>query len=175
MYPLKHQIIVSLHENNTMRSITELGFHNVWNSGDSDLTNKVAEFWSSEVKMDYSTVMERIDQIVYVILDKEGEVRGVSTAVRTRHDPLNTDFWLYRCFISEKVRAPALDTVLLIKTRDFLEELKEGGVKGLILVAQHPFLKAWNKAVWPDTEMMYVGNTLDGDPVRIYYFKGARV
>ena len=46
---------------------------------------------------------------------------------------------------------------------------------GVLVVSQAEFIRGWNKAIWPGTEMMFIGNTPKGYPVRIRYFEGVKV
>ena len=45
----------------------------------------------------------------------------------------------------------------------------------MLVVSQAEFIRGWNKAIWPGTEMMFIGNTPKGYPVRIRYFEGVKV
>ncbi|MEM6524010.1 MAG: hypothetical protein AAF693_09465 [Bacteroidota bacterium] len=160
-----------------MKSIDDLTFHCVWNSNDLQVRHKIIEFWKQHEVLDETQALQRVDEAVYTIYDSEQRICGISTVNLIFHKVIESHVYLYRCFIAERNRAPALDALLLLKTRDYLEESAHIDRKavGLVVVAQTLFLKRWNKAVWPDTEMMYIGNTEVGDPVRIYYFKGSKI
>ncbi|MGD1958001.1 MAG: hypothetical protein ACFB2Y_04055 [Fulvivirga sp.] len=160
-----------------MKSIHDFTFNCVWKSTDLKMRQQIVEFWKQYNVLDDALAMERIDQAVYTVCDKEDKICGISTASLVYHKVIESNVYLYRCFIAKSNRAPALDALLLLKTRDYLEQMTQLDRKavGLIVVAQNSFLKKWNKAVWPDTDMMYIGNTEAGDPVRIYYFKGSKI
>ena len=121
----------------------------------------------------------RARQIVFAVKDQEGRVGGVSTARPLRVKLLN-DHWFYefRCFIAPPFRAPGLDTMLAVKTKSFLETLGESGekFKGMVMVIEHSELKKQRtKAVWPGSEMVFVGYTREGHHFRVGYFRGVKI
>jgi len=164
--------------NYSMNSIHDLVFQNVLKLKDESIYNEVISFWQDNNVLTEEIRLQRCKEVVFAIRNKTNDIIGLSTALKTFHNSLRSYVYLYRCFIAEKFRAPALDTILLVKTRDFLEEhskSEKDNVIGMMVVVQTEFLKKWNKAIWPDSELMYVGNTKAGEPMRIYYFKGAKL
>ena len=158
-----------------MRSIENIKFVTCWQTHDVSLREKIADLWLNKNILDKVTVRDRLDQAVYAILEGE-RVIGVSTVFLRDLPLLNNSFYVYRCYIDNNYRAPALDVKLFVKTRDFLEKECNGSpVKGILAVVQNDDLKKWNHAIWPDTGMMYIGDSPKGDPMRVYYFRGAKI
>lgn len=161
-----------------MKSIREITFQNAYCTNDQMLKEEVILFWKKSDVLDDFTRQQRADEVVYIVRDGESNIIGVSTVAKMIHEPLDNYIYLFRCFIAAIDRAPGLDTQLIIKTKDFLESIYNTETPmavGLLVVVQSEQLKKWNKAVWSGSDMMYIGNTTDGDPVRIYYFKGAKI
>src|SRR5690606_11143709 len=87
-------------------------------------------------------------------------------------------FYEFRCFVVPSFRSPRLDSLLALKTKDFLETLPESGskYKGIVMLIENEVLKKQRtKAVWPATGMVFAGYTSQGHHIRIGYFKGARI
>jgi hypothetical protein len=123
---------------------------------------------------------ERVQQIVFVAKTENEEVIAVST-VRPEKVKLLNDNYLYefRCFVSPENRAPALDTQLVVKTKDFFEnnpDQSDHACIGLFMVIENEMIKKeWTKAVWAGANMVFAGYTTQGHHIRVCYFKGARI
>lgn len=160
-----------------MKSINDFKFENVWSMVDSKTEADLVSFWEEHEVLDRSLRQHRAKQAAFLLYHQDKLV-GVSTVAKVVHKPINSYVYLYRCFIAPKYRTAGLDTMLTAKTKDYLESIhknEQPQAVGFLVVAQSEFLKQWNKAVWPGLDMMYIGNTEEGDPIRIYYFKGAKI
>lgn len=161
-----------------------LDFQNVYQGLSQDMTAELRSLWISEGAItDEQVIQKRLQEVVYVILDTEsGTVAGVSTAVRKKVNVLNGNFFYeFRCYIGEKYRIAGLDVKLSRLTFDFLREAGSHDPKkpvGIFTVLENDFLKeqaVWRRAVWPELQMYFMGYTKTGNPIRVHYFKGARI
>jgi hypothetical protein len=140
----------------------------------------VKEMWRKYSALDGEELIEkRSKEIVYIIKNDAGEVGGVSTVRTVQAKFLNDNyFYEFRCFIAPPFRAPALDTLVTVKTKSFLQEQEGSGtrIKGLLMIIENELIKKQRtKAVWPSSEMVFAGYTAQGHHVRVGYFKGARI
>jgi len=114
-----------------------------------------------------------------VVKDAQGRVGGVSTSRPIQVKLLNNHFFHeFRCFIAPSFRAPGLDTLLAVKTRDFMEQLEGSSnkFKGMVMVIENEEIKKQRtKAVWPGSGMVFIGYTREGHHLRVSYFRNARI
>jgi hypothetical protein len=160
--------------------MTSLVFENVWGNPSAPEVAKVQQLWRRHGVLKRDDVIEsRSRQIVFVVANRDGEVGGVSTARPIQGPFLNNNFFYeFRCFVVPSFRSPGLDSLLALKTKDFLETLPESGskYKGIVMLIENEVLKKQRtKAVWPATGMVFAGYTSQGHHIRIGYFKGARI
>jgi hypothetical protein len=161
-----------------------LNFQNVYQNLSPDVIAELKSLWMGEgALVEGDAIEQRLQQVVYVILDSDsGKVAGVSTAVKKRVDLLNGNFlYEFRCYIGENYRIAGLDIKISKLTLDFLQELGARDPEkpvGVFTVLQNDLLQQqplWRRAVWPETEMYFMGYTKSGNPIRVHYFKGARI
>lgn len=161
-----------------------LAFENVFGKASEEVKKSVEELWRNEAGLvNEQRIKERLNQVVFIIKDSESSaLAGVSTAEKKQVQALNNNyFYEFRCFISEKYRIAGLDVKLSKMTFDFLESLSkqdENNPIGIFSVLENEKLKqepVWRRAVWPEIEMYFVGYTNSGNPIRVHYFKGARI
>lgn len=140
--------------------------------------------WKSESALtDDKTIEDRLNQVVYIVQDSESRaLTGVSTAEKKKVKALNNNYlYEFRCFIAESHRIAGLDVKLSKMTFDFLESISkedEDQPIGIFSILENEKLKqepVWRRAVWPEIEMYFVGYTSSGNPIRVHYFKGARI
>jgi hypothetical protein len=127
-------------------------------------------------------MQKRLTQVRFVVRTSKGEVVGVSTAYKAFIKQLNNFLYAYRCFIAADHRVPGLTSTLLVRTRDYLEEIhqsdgpeKERCVGVITLVENDRIMQHRREAIWPASKMVYIGNSPKGKHIRVYYFKGARI
>lgn len=161
-----------------------LSFENHYRKLSEEMAAQISALWRTENALaDESVISERLHQVVYVILDPDsGETAGVSTAEKKKFNMLNSNYlYEFRCYIGEKFRIAGLDVKLSRMTFDFLETLaKDDSDKpvGIFTVLENESLKeqpVWRRAVWPELEMYFVGYSKAGNPIRVHYFKDARI
>ena len=126
-----------------------------------------------------SQIEKRSAEIVYIIKNGEGQVAGVSTARAVQVPFLNNHFFYeFRCFIAPHFRIPGLDSLLVVKSKSFLQEQKdsEKKFKGLLMIIENEGIKMHRtKAIWSSSDMVFAGYNSKGHHIRVGYFKGARI
>jgi hypothetical protein len=160
------------------RKKLDLEFINVREISDRSWIASVESMWSQYVPgMKEGEARSRIDQSIYIIKTAESKVVGISTAYKTYIQQLRNYLYAFRCFIAPDHRVPGLTSSLLVRTRDYLEEihLQDGPEYerciGLItLVENDRIMEHRREAIWPASKMVYIGNSANGKHIRVYYF-----
>jgi hypothetical protein len=165
---------------NQLKSVADFVFQVVDNTFPAHLESEVVTMWIQHAGLEPAEAHRRIKELVLVLTDKSGQVLGVSTVVKTHVPQLQNYVYLYRCFIIPGFRAPALDTQMIVRTKNYLENVSKNETEkkcvGIMIVIQNETIKKnWRQGVWPGADMIYMGNTPEGHHLRIGYFKGARI
>lgn len=161
-------------------SINQLKWQVVWRCISEEQIEQVVAFWTGLGILPSDEAYKRAQQVVIIIKNQIDEVIGISTAFYFQFDKLQAYVYAYRCLIKKEARVVGLETKLTIETKMALEAdaktiLKNKPV-GMLAVVQNKALKTkCNKAVWPDIELIYIGDTPTGDQYRISYFENARI
>ena len=161
----------------------QLIFENLWQKKDTALHDKVKLLWKKNFSsMSDGQMTTRLGQVVWIIRTPEGEVVGVSTSYKAYIEQLKNHLYAFRCFIDPAYRVPGLTSTLLVKTREWLEEIYQSDGKeeerciGMITLVEHErIMKHRNEAIWPASKMIYIGNSPKGYHIRAYYFKKALI
>ena len=157
---------------------------NVFKNLSESMKHEIVKLWKDQGAInEEDKITERLQQVVCVVLDPEkGAVVGVSTAERRKVQALNDNYFFeFRCFFAQAYRIAGLDVKLSKTTFEFLESISktsDNHAIGILSVLENEQLKKeslWRRAVWPEIEMYFVGFTNHGNPIRVHYFKGARV
>jgi hypothetical protein len=148
------------------------------------LRKEIESLWRSEHALyEAKKIEERLSQVVMIVRDSvSGVITGVSSAEKKRVPALNNHhLYEFRCFIGADFRVAGLDVKLSRMTFDFLESIskqEEPKPIGIFSILENETLKrepVWRRAVWPEIEMYLVGFTNSGNPIRVHYFKDARI
>jgi hypothetical protein len=155
-------------------------FENVWMKEVPKIKHQVIDIWKQTGGLDAAQAMERLNQLVYVIKNNEGNVIGMSTAFKAYIKQLRNNLYAFRCMLIPDCRIPGLTSKLVVMTRDFLESIHEqDGPEppiGVITLVENDRIKqSRREAIWPASKMVYIGNSKEGHHIRVYYFKGARI
>jgi hypothetical protein len=159
-----------------------------WPAPSEVLQQEVVHFWLSESALpDEVSAQARAPQLLVVSRDSNGQVAGVSTAVRTFVPLLGFECFYYRTFVGRAHRVRGLrgnELVWRIGAESYRlldERFRRGcdpGVLGLYAEIESASLMASRKeAVWREYGMnvVYIGRTQDGRHLRVWYFDGARI
>jgi len=157
----------------------KLIFQNVWKNTDSEIRDQVISIWKNFSKLTPEKIDERIGQLLYVVKNEDNKVVGISTAFKTYIKQLRNHLYVYRCMITPDSSIPGLDAKLTVMSRDFLESIHRadgsGEAIGVLALIENPKLKERALAKWPASGFVYIGNSMEGKHIRVYYFKGARI
>lgn len=161
----------------------ELLFENLWKKNEEAIHSKIRQLWKRNFPdMPEQTITERLQQVVFAITTPSGNFVGVSTAYKAYLDHLKHNYYAFRCFIEPAYRMPGLTTKLIVKTRDWLEEIyqedgeeKDRCIGMVTLVENERIMKVRNEAIWRGSGMVYIGNSATGKHIRAYYFKKALI
>lgn len=159
-----------------------LKIEKIWGTDRKDWRDQARALWQkNRILLDPGRIEARSKQVVYGVF-KQNILVGVSTAEPIQVKLLNNHFFYeFRCFIDPEHRLPGLDVKLAKQTFDTLEDhylRGDGNCIGVVTVLENDELrkeKTWRRAVWPVIHMVFVGYTTTGMPIRVYYFKGARI
>lgn len=166
-----------------MESKSNIKLEVVWGAADDHIRSSAMDFWKQEgVITNPEVLSERAKQLVVVAYDKSGTIIATSTALKSQVKLLNNN-WLYqyRCYVSPRARVIGFDVHLTKESLRVLEEqslLEQERMIGVFVVVENPKLnnnKINNAAVWRAYKMYFIGFTSKGQPIRVYYFKGAQI
>jgi hypothetical protein len=148
----------------------------VMHSENGALAEEVKALWRKHSIISEPEMGERVAELAVIARHADGRLAGLTTVKKTQVHLLNDNyFYELRCFVDPSFRQPALDTQLVVRTKQFLEDLKSEGKPaiGLIMVVENPVLKRWTKAVWAGADFYFAGFTTKGHHLRVSYFKSA--
>jgi hypothetical protein len=140
-------------------------------------TDDVIALWLREGVLSYEQALRRVGEVIAVATDTEGRLAGVSTAYLQRSDQLQADLWYLRGFVASAHRRSSIVVALAVAGRDrlarrFVTGEDRRGI-GIIFEVESELLKrAYPVAVWPWTDVIFVGENARGDDVRVHYFPG---
>jgi hypothetical protein len=139
----------------------------------------VLRLWMSEGVVPEDEARRRVGEVQLVGTDREAGVVGVSTVYLQRNPRLRMPLWHYRTYVARAHRESNLAGRLLFANRDLLEQRFISGADrraaGMIFQLQNEGLKRhFNRTLMP-ADFTFIGETQQGDHVRVHYFPGARV
>ena len=160
----------------------------VWPTPTADVQQDVVRFWLAESALpSLASAQARAPELLVVARDPNGQIAGVSTAVRVFVSQLGFECFYYRTFVGRAHRARGLLSTgvfwsLLRTSYGVLNERfrhgRDPGVLGIYAEIENASLmRVCEEAVWQDQGMnaVYIGRTPDGRHVRVWYFDSARV
>lgn len=160
----------------------------VWPIPSESVREEVVNFWLAELpSSELTATQERARQLLVVARDQQGNVAGVSTALRMHVVQLGFECFFYRTFVGQAhrvrgVRSTRLGWKILHDSYRLLnEQFQQGedpGVLGLYAEMENPsIMKCRNEAVWQEDGMnfVFIGKTQGGRHLRVWYFDGATV
>lgn len=157
----------------------QVTFEVVWGKVNETVREDVTRIWRL-MHFSAAEIEARLPQLVIVMKNESGRVVGLSTAYKTYVRRLRNYLFACRVLIVPAYRRENLAPSLLVSTRDFLESIhvhdRENPAIGLITLVENEYVRRTRTdAIWPASRMVYIGNSKQGHPIRVYYFKGARI
>lgn len=159
-----------------------LMFENVYRNVSPGLRSEVARFWKAAWVGSHE-IESRIKHIVFIIRDQNsGTLAGVSSAENKKMPSLNNHhLYDFNWVIAAPYRTADQDVKLAEMTFDFLESINEQADHqpvGVFNILEDEVLKndlSWRRAAWPELGMHLMGFTKSGNPIRVHYFKDAKI
>lgn len=138
----------------------------------------VVAFWIREEATPVEEAERRADEIHLVATTGDGELVAVSTAYLRVNPQLRMPLWHYRAFVARAHRMTTIAARISMIGRDHLQERFVDGVDrrcgGIVYeVENKPMRTHLNQAVWPRSDVTFVGINKRGAHTRVRYFPGA--
>jgi hypothetical protein len=152
----------------------------VWKQITPELETELAQFWiNNRAIADDRSAAERAGQVVCLARCERGAIIGVSTAHPRFVPRLRQPMYYYRNFIAADFRGRQLAPLFLLKTKEVLQSydlsLSEPRCLGIIIELENQSLAAHrNQAQWREG-FTFIGYSLRGLSLRVWYFEGARL
>jgi hypothetical protein len=140
--------------------------------------DQVVELWTREAGLPPAEARRRISELLLVATRRgEGPV-ALTTAYLRHNEQLRMDVWYLRGFVARRHRGGALALGMARLSRDLLRDRFVSGADtrgaGVLGEVQNEGLKrAFNQAVWPRLDLVFIGENARGDHVRVHPFPGA--
>jgi hypothetical protein len=151
-----------------------------WQTENAQNAEAVLSFWRRENAIaDEEQAKKRLGEIVLHARDADGNVAGVSTAVKITLPRLGQPMYYFRCFVGRNWRKSRLVLQLLRRTCETLETFARAHdfpCIGVILEMENArFGEALKRAWWPSTGFVFIGKSQRGLDLRVKYFRGAKL
>ena len=161
--------------------MSRFSYQQVLNNLSSELENEIIDFWFTEGAMnDRVAASERLKEVLFIARDQENKIVAASSSYKQHNEQLQNTFSYMRAFVPERFNETDIAQQLLLHVRNLLEsEYQHGKLensKGLLLeISQEAIHKRYPEAIWPESEMVYIGKNPTGAHQRVYYFKDAKI
>ncbi|MEJ2761966.1 MAG: hypothetical protein P8126_10705 [Gammaproteobacteria bacterium] len=116
---------------------------NIFADHDNPLRERVIEFWDNNGVLERDEAAHRSGEIVFVIMDANDEIAGVSTAYPDSFRSPGDFYYFYRMYIAPAHRVYGMMEFITDKTRDFLHEWKDkymDRTSGVVIITENPKL-----------------------------------
>lgn len=162
------------------RSVKDYTFSIIDGRLDQATKAELVDIWAGFGGLTQDEAVRRLAEVILLAKNTEGRVVGIATAVKTFVPQLQNNLYIYRCLIIPEFRAPGLDVKMIMEAKQGLERVarqdKDKPCVGILVVVQNEILKEqWRQSVWRGPDLIYIGNTPKGYPMRVGYFKSARI
>ncbi len=155
----------------------------VWRQADHPLQNEAAVLWRKSKVLTEKEISKRRNELILVVVsEKTGELVGVSTAGKSRVKLFNNN-WMYhyRIFVSPEHRMAGLDFMIDAMSFKILAEhvhQEPEIIPGVVMVYENKAvnnLAFTHAAVGRVIPVMFAGFDSRNRPIRVFYFKNARI
>jgi hypothetical protein len=139
---------------------------------------QLLSFWAGQGALQEDEARRRLDEVVCLLVDGDGEIAGVNSVYAEDVRLLGgRRFWVYRSFVVSEgagEREAMINAAFEALAAEF--DPAAGGPIGLCVgIGDRAEIEKHPEAVWPETGLMYAGYLDDGPQVRIRYFEGAAI
>lgn len=151
-----------------------------WQKPDPAVAQAIRAFWIREgASVAGEEADRRLAQVVAHVVDGNGGIAGVATAVPQFSVRLGQPMYYYRCFVGSAWRGHSLSRALMRHTQKILEGYaREHGYPciGILLELENEgFARTLQNPYWHGTGFTYIGKSRRGLDLRVWYFRGARL
>jgi hypothetical protein len=138
---------------------------------------EVLDLWEREGVLRPERAEARLHELLFVATHEDDGLVAVSSAYLQRNEQLGMSLWHLRVFVAAAHRKSNLAATLAVRGRERLEQRFTSGEDrrgaGMISQVENEGLRRLNRAVWRQTRFAFIGETPEGDHVRVWYFPGA--
>lgn len=147
---------------------------------DDTTGNQLVEFWTGHGVLGAEAARQRLEEVVCVLYDGNGQVAGVNSVTPEVIPHLgNRRLWRYRMFVPAIGNDTSIVEAMIGSAQAALEAEYRGGPDeplGLcLLLPGGEMVRRMPEAVWPATGLIYAGYTKDGSQLRVGWFEEARI
>lgn len=155
-------------------------FQNLWGLSKSEYSEEIRQIWLKyNLIPSVDRADERLNQVLYVVQNKDNNIIGISTVYPVYVKPLRNHFFTYRCMLVPGHGVQGLLTALTLESFKFLESVYEEETPrciGIIAEIENKKIeKRHREAVYPKTKLTLIGYSKKGNEIRVYYFKGVKI
>ncbi|MEO6966979.1 MAG: hypothetical protein ABI132_00755 [Rhodanobacteraceae bacterium] len=161
-------------DRHTYRYITD------WHQLDPKDADAIRAFWKREqANVEGDEAIRRLQQVTAHVLDENDEIAAVSTAIPKIIPRLGQPMYYYRCFVGNAWRSGRLVRPMLRHAQSVLEGYareRDFPCIGVLLELENAgFTGSMQWAHWKTTGFTYIGKSIRGLDLRVWYFPGARL
>lgn len=145
------------------------------------LVEQVIALWLEHKVLNEEQARKRAEELLFVVVEEETDrLVGICTTYLATPSSLKVPLWYFRTFVVPEFRQNNIAFHLLHLAFDFHETQFTAGNdargRGLYMEIENPVIQRHrNEAIWPSSQMVFVGYNARGDHCRVRYFPGARV
>ncbi len=149
--------------------VAKVEFESVWQKQVTDAEVKILwlEFGNPDFDAwDRNMVVvakNEFQQIIGIVVTKQALVRQ-----------MKNEFYLLHIIVHPFWRLQGVGAELLTRAINILEQDRRTCC-GILCLIQSEELKTMNEAVWPKSNLVYIGNNSKGAHIRVRYFSGAKL
>jgi hypothetical protein len=162
-----------------VETISNFSFHLNKGTFSTENREEIIKFQTS-LGLSGAEAQEKIKEVALVIRDNTGLLIGLSSASKTYFQQIQNNVYAYEGLVLPEYNGHNVEFEMISRTKDYLEDYHPDDTDrkciAMMLVVQNNITMHGRKqAVWPEGNMLYVGNTPQGHPIRLGYFKRARI
>ena len=110
---------------------------NIFDDPDNPLRARVTELWLNAGLLNRDEAVRRSGEIVFVVMDSNDEVAGVSTAYLDSFRSPGDCYYFYRMYIAPAHRIHGMMEFITDKTRDYLRDTAGDRASGVVIITEN--------------------------------------
>ena len=154
-------------------------FHPVWKQVTPELAQEIVAFWKQHNAIgDEAVANARTEQVVCIARDDAGQLCGVGTAIVKVLPRLRQPMYYYRQFFAKALRGHHQELAFYQACKQVLQtynqSLTQAESLGILLEIENAKIAhAYNQAIVPGFEAVFIGYSPRGLQLRVAYFEDA--